>query len=94
LCSICASAARLNGIGDAMIKALLLVCSFIAAPEVRLCDQRNATQVINVHEEFDNPVMCAMHGQAYLAETSLSPSAGEYLRIVCIRTINPTTAHG
>jgi hypothetical protein len=40
-----------------MIKALLLVCSFIAAPEVRLCDQRNATQVINVPEEFDNPVM-------------------------------------
>jgi hypothetical protein len=77
-----------------MIKALLLVCSFIAAPEVRLCDQRNATQVINVPEEFDNPVMCAMHGQAYLAETSLSPSAGEYLRIVCIRTINSTTAHG
>ena len=77
-----------------MIKALLLVCSFIAAPEARLCDQRNATQVINVPEEFDNPVMCAMHGQAYLAETSLSPSAGEYLRIVCIRTINPTTAHG
>jgi hypothetical protein len=64
-----------------MIKALLLVCSFIAAPEVRLCDQRNATQVINVPEEFDNPVTCAMHGQAYLAETSLSPSAGEYLRI-------------
>src|SRR5215813_12457597 len=88
LCSICASAARLND-GDAMIKALLLVCSFIAAPEVRLCDQRNATQVINVPEEFDNPVMCAMHGQAYLAETSLSPSASEYLRIVCIRTINP-----
>src|SRR5262245_31978871 len=50
-----------------MIKALLLVCSFMAAPEVRLCDQRNATQVVNVPEEFDNPVMCAMHGQAYLA---------------------------
>ena len=44
--------------------------------------------------DFDDPVMCAMHGQAYLAETSLAPSAGEYLRIVCIRAINPTTAHG
>jgi hypothetical protein len=37
--------------------------------------------------EFANPVTCALHGQAYLAETAIGQSLGESdrVKIVCRR---------
>jgi hypothetical protein len=69
-----------------MLKGLVLVCSLALAPDARLCDQANAVSVVQVPEDFARPVTCFMHSAAYLAETSLSPGEGEYLRVVCIRT--------
>jgi hypothetical protein len=37
-------------------------------------------------EQTANPMLCAMHGQAYLAGTSLELIAGEYPKIICIRS--------
>ena len=45
-----------------------------------------------VPEQFGNPVTCVMHGQAYLAETSIGQEIGqdERVKIVCVR--NASTA--
>ena len=56
------------------------------APEPRLCDRRNAVHVLQLPEQTANPMLCAMHGQAYLAGTSLELIAGEYPKILCIRS--------
>ena len=38
--------------------------------------------------EFASPVTCFMHGQAYLAETSLrrQPEDGDQVKVVCTRS--------
>ena len=40
-----------------------------------------------VPEQFGNPVTCFMHGQAYLAETSIGQEIGEdeRVKVVCVR---------
>lgn len=72
-----------------MLTALVLVCSLAAAPTAPDCYRGNAIQSVQVPEEFSNPATCLMHGQAYLAETSLAADlrAGEYVKVVCIRSI-------
>jgi hypothetical protein len=41
-----------------------------------------------VPESFANPVTCFMHGQAYLAETSLGRdlTENERVKVVCVRS--------
>jgi hypothetical protein len=68
-----------------MLKGLVLLCSLAVAPEARLCDQHNAIQVVQAPGEFVSPVTCFLHGIASLANTSLVPREGEYLRVVCAR---------
>jgi hypothetical protein len=55
-----------------MMTALVLVCSLTATPDLRDCTRDNAVHVLQVPEEFALPAMCAMRGQAFLAETSKS----------------------
>jgi hypothetical protein len=56
-------------------------------PELRDCDRSNAVTVLQVPEAFGNPVMCMMHGQAYLAGTAIGRDlrVDERVKVLCIR---------
>jgi hypothetical protein len=49
---------------------------------------------MRVPAEFANPVTCLMHGQAYLAQTSVGQEIGddERVKVVCARTETIDTA--
>ena len=70
-----------------MLMALVLVCSLSATPDLADCTRSNAVSVIRVPEEFGNPATCFMHGQAYLAETSLGRdlAENERIKVICAR---------
>ena len=70
-----------------MLTALVLVCSLTVTPDLRACDRTNAMHVIQVPEEFAMPAMCAMRGQAFIAETSIGRELAneERVKIMCIR---------
>jgi hypothetical protein len=74
-----------------MLTALVLVCSITATPELRDCDRRNAVHVMQVPAEFGNPVTCLLHGQAYLAGTTIGEhlAPNERAKVVCIRSAVP-----
>jgi hypothetical protein len=71
-----------------MLTALVLICSLAVAPDVRDCSRVNATSVMRVPAEFANPVTCLMHGQAYLAGTSIGQELAdnERVKIICARS--------
>ena len=68
--------------GD-MLTALVLVCSILVTPDLRTCDEKNARIVMRVPDEFSTPITCAMHGQAYLAQTALDLSKNDRMKVVC-----------
>jgi len=71
-----------------MLTALVLICSVTVTPDLRDCSRANATAVMRVPAEFGHPAACFMHGQAYLAETSIGQELGENdrVKIVCTRS--------
>ena len=71
-----------------MLSALILICSAAVTPDLRDCIRDNATAVMRVPAEFGNPATCFMHGQAYLAETSIGQELGDndQVKVVCTRT--------
>lgn len=71
-----------------MLTALVLICSLAVAADVRDCSRANATAVMRVPAEFANPVTCLMHGQAYLAGTSIGQELAdnERIKIICARS--------
>jgi len=71
-----------------MLTALVLICSLAATPDLSDCTRANATAVMRLPAEFASPVTCLMHGQAYLAQTSIGEELGENdrVKIVCARS--------
>jgi hypothetical protein len=70
-----------------MLTALVLVCSLAATPDLRECTQANAIDVVRVPGEFANPATCFMHGQAYLAVTTLGDlTPDDRVKVVCSRS--------
>jgi hypothetical protein len=81
--------AESNGrVEDTMLTALVLICSVALTPDLRDCSRTNAVVVMRAPAEFGNPATCFMHGQAYLAETSIGQelAEGERVKIVCARS--------
>jgi hypothetical protein len=76
-----------------MLTALILICSLSTTPDLAACTQANAVDVMQVPVEFGSPATCFMHGQAYLAETSLGRDLAdnERVKVVCVRS--RTVAH-
>jgi hypothetical protein len=76
-----------------VLTALILICSLSATPDLASCDPSNAVTTLRVPEQFGNPVTCFMHGQAYLAETSIGRDlmADERVKVVCSHS--PATAN-
>ena len=66
-----------------MLKMLILVCAVGIAPAD--CRPQSALDVIS-GPDVASPVMCGLHGQAYIAETALANRRhdDEYLKIVCV----------
>jgi hypothetical protein len=71
-----------------VLTALILICSAAVTPDLGECTRKNATAEMRVPVEFANPVLCLMHGQAYLAGTSLGRDLGsdDRIKIICVRT--------
>jgi hypothetical protein len=72
----------------AMLTALVLICSVATTPDVRDCTRANATAVMRVPAGFASPITCLMHGQAYLAQTSIGEelTAADRVKVVCARS--------
>jgi hypothetical protein len=70
-----------------MLTAMILICSLETTPDLQSCTRDNAIDAMRVPESFANPATCFMHGQAYLAETSLGRelAENERVKIVCVR---------
>lgn len=68
-----------------MLTALVLICSVLVTPDLADCRENNARVVMRVPAEFVSPTTCAMHGQAYLAETAIGRNLGknDRVKIVC-----------
>ena len=69
-----------------MLTALVLICSITNTPDLTACTRDTAVQVMLVPTEFGNPATCFMHGQAYLAETSIGRdiAENERIKIMCV----------
>ncbi len=66
-----------------MLQVLILVCSISVAPAD--CQIETALEVIN-GPPAENEMMCGLHGQAYIAQTSLVPRFDrEYVKLKCLR---------
>ncbi len=72
-----------------MLTAIVLICSLAITPDLRECSRDNATNVMQVPEEFMVPAQCMMRGQAFLAETSIGQSLAreERVKVMCVRTM-------
>jgi hypothetical protein len=70
-----------------MLIALVLICSVALTPDIRDCTRDNAITVMRVPAGFASPAACFMHGQAYLAGTSLGRQLGDndQIKIICAR---------
>jgi hypothetical protein len=75
-----------------VLTALILVCSLAVTPDLSDCSQSNAVDTMYVPEQFANPATCFMHGQAYLAETSIGRdiTQDERVKVVCVRSKSTT----
>ena len=69
-----------------MLAVLVLVCALGAD-----CRPETAIHLIRLPETYANPVMCAVRGQAYLAETDIGQTLepGETVKVLCTKTVNP-----
>jgi hypothetical protein len=73
-----------------MLTALILVCSLATASDLGDCTRDNALDVVQVPATFASPATCFMHGQAYVADTSIGRdlAPNEAIKVICVR--NPT----
>ena len=71
-----------------MLTAIILVCSLAITPDLRECSRDNATNVLQVPEEFALPSQCFMRGQAFLAGTTIGQemAENERVKVVCTPT--------
>jgi hypothetical protein len=71
-----------------MLTALVLICSVAVTPDLRDCTRDNALDVMRTPIEHANPATCFLHGQAFLAETSIAQDLSETdrIKIVCARS--------
>ena len=71
-----------------MLKAVLLVCALNTPPGE--CRPDTALDVI-AGPDTDNVIACALHGQAYFAQSALAQGLTdrEYLKVICVSASAP-----
>jgi hypothetical protein len=73
-----------------MFQVLILVCSVSLTPAD--CQVDTALDLIN-GPTVASEMMCGLHGQAYIAQTSIRPqAAGEYVKVKCLRPVKNEVA--
>jgi hypothetical protein len=75
-----------------LFTTLVLICSLAITPDLRECNRNNAVHVVQVPEQYAVPGSCFMHGQAYVAGTSIGQqlAANESVKVLCIKGTIPT----
>jgi hypothetical protein len=70
-----------------LFTTLVLICSLTITPDLRECNRTNAVHVVQVPEQYSMPASCFMHGQAYVAGTSIGEqlAANESVKVLCIK---------
>ena len=70
-----------------MFTTLVLICSLAITPDLRECNRTNAVHVVQVPEQYAMPGSCFMHGQAYVAGTSIGQqlAENESVKVLCIK---------
>ena len=70
-----------------MFTTLVLICSLAITPDLYECNRTNAVHVVQVPEQYSMPASCFMHGQAYVAGTSIGQqlSDNESVKVLCIK---------
>jgi len=74
-----------------VLTVLVLVCSTSVTPDyLRDCGRNNAVQIMQLPEQIASPSMCAMRGQAYIAETTIGQelTEDERVKVLCIKSEN------
>src|SRR5262245_49893745 len=73
---------------NSMLTALVLICSLASVPQLAACNRDSALEVVQVPATFADPVTCLMHGQAYLAATSIGRelAENEAVKVICVRS--------
>lgn len=71
-----------------MFTTLVLICSLAITPDLRECNRNNAVHVVQVPEQYSMPGSCFMHGQAYVAGTSIGQQLAdnESVKVLCIKS--------
>ena len=73
-----------------MLKMIILVCAMQVAHTN--CRENTALDVLQ-GPDVASPAMCAFEGQAFLAQTTLTPRGpGEYVKIICRPSTGGTVA--
>ena len=69
-----------------MLTAMILICSLTDTPDITYCTRANAVHVLWVPEMFSNPATCFMHGQAYVAGTTVGRelTTHERIKVICL----------
>ncbi len=65
-----------------MFNVLILVCPALLLPQQ--CQVANAIDVLE-GPPASNEIACGVSAQEYIAQTSLAPDQGDYLKIQCSR---------
>ena len=70
-----------------MFTTLVLICSLTITPDLRECNRTNAVHVVQVPQQYSMPGECFMHGQAYVAGTSIGQQLAENegVKVLCIK---------
>jgi len=70
-----------------LFTTLVLICSLAVTPDLRECNRQNAVHVVQVPEQYAMPGSCFLHGQAYVAGTSIGQQLGENesVKVLCIK---------
>ncbi len=67
---------------------MFLICSVSVTPDLRDCTRENAIDVMRTPVETANPATCFLHGQAFVAQTSIAQDlrGTDRIKIVCARS--------
>jgi hypothetical protein len=70
-----------------LFTTLVLICSLTITPDLRECNRNNAVHVVQVPEQYTMPASCFLHGQAYVAGTSIGQqlAENESVKVLCIK---------
>lgn len=68
-----------------MFTIIVLTCALYL--DISDCQMSTAKSHVTISSEMQSPVMCAIHGQAFVARLLGSPPEGFQYKIMCVKTL-------